>query len=221
MYKMNKLIAYFTSFQTETFNLAIKEGNNEIVDRLLRRGISKYVDVTESLQVASQQQYINIEVISTLLKYGAIIKDQTIKNICKKRKHDVCKMFILSRNNHNGDNFPFEHLLCLMCQRNETELVTLLLKEGAIVDIMHGYPLLFAVYHNNFEMTQNLLKRGANPNIFFPGRKEFSITGLAQLPNSNELIKKAIDLSLLNENICILDYYTTKPEIIDLIKNLQ
>lgn len=223
---MNRLVAYFSSYQTGTFDFAVKSGNYEVVEKLLQRGISKYIDLTEALHIASMQDYVSTELITVLLKYGAIIKENSVKNICKKKLNEILKIFILSRNNHDGENFPYEYLLCVMCQRNELELVTILLKEGAETNIFNGYPLLFAVYNNNYEMVARLIKYGANKNIFFIDRKEFSVSGLAQLPNASELVCTCLDLMLLkNKNdICILDYFNSKsvlPEIIDLIKEKQ
>lgn len=114
--------------------------NVNIVSLLLENGINIKPYGGNALRYAASSRYLlSIEIVQLLLDYGVSI-DEPAKN------------------------GPGSTALTRACISNNSDIVSLLLKNGADIHVYNDYPLRMASYHGHVKIVKLLIKNGANIN---------------------------------------------------------
>jgi ankyrin repeat protein len=159
------------SMENNAIRAAAARGYNKVVQILLE----KKADVNSCgppngspLMSASYRGHT--EVVRTLLRHGADIYQQSSKLYFKNALEAACydnnaKTFELLVA-HSSETGSLNECLGLACDSGRTELVKILLKHKADVNVVSrfGSPLLAASTYGNEELVQLLLHHGADPN---------------------------------------------------------
>lgn len=93
-----------------------------------------------------------------------------LQRVCDKGKYDEAKQLIEKGANVNDADYAGNTALHEAALRGHTEIVELLLDNGAILDVQNGpydrdTPLIDAVSNGHVETVKLLLERGANPTV--------------------------------------------------------
>ncbi len=153
---------------------ALWEGDEEEVERLLKRGWNIKVEITHygnALQAASFRS--NKEVVKLLLQKGAYVNarggqyDTALQAASYEGHEEVIQLLLSNGADVNAQGGQYGNALQMASYRGHRKLVELLLEEGAYVNArggQYGTALQAASYDGHEEVVRLLLSYGANVN---------------------------------------------------------
>ncbi|AQN68531.1 ankyrin repeat protein [Saudi moumouvirus] len=165
------------------------------IEYLINIGANLYIEDNIIAKIAAQEG--NIEILQYILKNCSIcLQDDLIFYAAISRHNPLEKIKFLDDYGINLHIYN-DHILITAVQKNIITAVEYLLFKGCDVNTQNGIALRYSLWYNLFEITELLLKTGANTYYLQPddlvdviNGKHFSIIEL--------LIKYGLDVSIFN-----------------------
>ncbi|AGC02157.1 ankyrin repeat protein [Acanthamoeba polyphaga moumouvirus] len=165
------------------------------IEYLINIGANLYIEDNIIAKIAAQEG--NIEIFQYILKNCSIcLQDDLIFYAAISRHNPLEKIKFLDDYGINLHIYN-DHILITAVQKNLITAVEYLLFKGCDVNAQNGIALRYSLWYNLFEITELLLKTGANTYYLQPddlvdviNGKHFSIIEL--------LIKYGLDVSIFN-----------------------
>lgn len=147
------LIVYFWSACLKNDIDKFKDAINDIID-------TKQISI--AFYIAIENNYI--EIVKLFFEIGFnFFNEQYILDICLKKNYYKLLKFILQNSMINNEESSMQFSFNHACINGRIEFVKFCV-ENFIYSFDYNSGLLFATYHNHYDVTTFLLENGANPN---------------------------------------------------------